>query len=601
MQDYEIFSAIESIKEPFYEHDIGILIRKLRGEEDASKLSMEWLAEYMAFDFYEDRSDDGSIWGTYFGPMWSGTNDEGKASESPSIKMVTPEMLNYWATRAKQAKHPILKARYAALVWDFSKEITEKSAEINMAHIWIDSVIRIAETNCHKFESQVIRKLEKVLSIAIGINDASKMEKVKNAILTYELKIASDGKKGGCGLSFDSLLMNKKIQLSDGEQASILDDLEKRLDITSNFCDKDSFDQFAAKDAATRLAQYYRKQDRPDDVERVLLKYGSVFEHISKDASGSLAIAWLQGVESVYRNFGLKDEADRLLNIIRQRGPDAQKDLMSIPVEQKIPREEMDNYLNEMIEGNIDEVIIRIAVHYVPKKDEVVRQMKDLAQNNPLLFDMPAAIQGRNGRTVAFVGSLEEDLDGRIVMQVTQNMLFSSIFLRRVICGFREKFSVTPDSIIKELYKSPIFANGKAEIIRRGLEAYWNGDHLVAIHLLVPQIEGVTRKLLELSGGTTYKRSRNEGYHLKTFDEMLRDERVCKAIGQDAALYLRILYTDSRGWNLRNDICHGISLPNEFCIQVSDRVFHTLLLLGHIREQKEPVKHETNDQKTETQ
>lgn len=172
-------SQFENEKEPFFEHSVSGAIRKLRVKNDKSEPPMEWLAEYMAFDFYEDRSEDGSVWGTYFGPMWSSVNEDGTAVEFPSIKSVTENMLDYWDGRARQSKHPILKARYAALVWDFSKEVTNKSANIKMAQIWIDSVIKIAETDCHKYESDVAQKLEKVLSLAIGIKDQPRIEDVK--------------------------------------------------------------------------------------------------------------------------------------------------------------------------------------------------------------------------------------------------------------------------------------------------------------------------------------------------------------------------------------------------------------------------------------
>lgn len=130
----------------------------------------------------------------------------------------------------------------------------------------------------------------------------------------------------------------------------------------------------------------------------------------------------------------------------------------------------------------------------------------------------------------------------------------------------------------------------KANILKRGLDAYFSGDHIVSVHLLIPQVENAVRRLLELTGRTTYRPSRNGGYYLKTMDEMLRDEGIIQSLGENATLYMRILYTDPRGWNLRNDVCHGISMPEKFCQPVADRVFHTLLFLGLIRERKEEPK-----------
>lgn len=579
-------SEFEDATEPFNEHNVSDAIRKLRDEDDQSEPPMEWLAEYMAFDFLEVRSESGSAWGTFFGPMMSGKNEDGTEFEFPSLSRVTPRMLNYWSNRAKQAKHPILKTRYAALVWEFSKYVINKSADITMAHICIESITEMAKLLCHKYKGDVIQKIKYAVKLAISINDETRLNQLRDAIFDFEDRIADDTKRGSWGISFDTLLMNKKVQLSNAQETKIVNTLEERLERTSDFDNKESFDPFAAESAATRLAQYYRRQDRPDDVKRVLLKYGSAFEKASEEASGLLAIAWLQKVESVYRNFALKDEANQLLNVIRQRGPDAQKDMKPISVKTKVTREEMENYVNSMIAGEISVAMARIAFHYIPKKGEVTQQLKDLAQKHPISFLFPSTIQDHHGRTVAHIGSLEDDFDSHVIRQVSQNMQFSSVFLRNVLHKFQNKFSVSSDSIIAELSKSPLFVKEKSDIFKSGLNAYFSGDNLVAIHLLIPQVESATRVLLELTGGTTYKHGRKGAYFLKTFDEILRDEMIVQTIGEDSAFYLRILYTDPRGWNLRNDVCHGISLPNQFCIQITDRIFHTLLLFGQIREQK---------------
>ncbi len=578
--------GFENATNPFNEHDVSEAIRKLRDKDDKSEPPMEWLSEYMAFDFYEDSSEEGSLWGTYFGPIMSARNQDGTVSEFPSINRVTTEMLNYWSERAKQAKHPVLKTRYASLVWEFSKHVIKKSSDIAMAHICIDSIIEMAKLLCHKYECDVIQKMNYAVKLAISINDKTRLNKLRDAMIDFEDKVADDSKRGLWGFSFDTLLMDKKVRLSDGQIAKIVNTIEERLERVSDFDNKKSFDPFASESAATRLAQYYRKQNRPNDVKRVLLKYGNAFEKISEEASALLAITWLQKVESVYMDFGLKDEADQILNVIRQRGPDVQKDMKPITLETEISHEEMENYVNEMIDGKISTAMARIVFHHIPKKDEVTLQLKDLAKEHPLSFLFPMTIQDHDGRTIAHIGSLDNDLDGHIVRGITQDIQFTSIFLRNVLLKFQEKFSVSSDSIIVELYKSPLFMKEKADIIKRGLDAYFGGDHVVAIHLLIPQIEGAIRKLLELTGGTTYKQGRSGGYFLKTFDEMLRDERIVLSIGEDFAFYLRVLYTDPRGWNLRNNVCHGISLPKQFCIQVTDRIFHTLLLLCQVRELK---------------
>lgn len=146
-----------------------------------------------------------------------------------------------------------------------------------------------------------------------------------------------------------------------------------------------------------------------------------------------------------------------------------------------------------------------------------------------------------------------------------------------------EKGLLSKDSILEFLKKSPVFDEKRYVFIEKGLDAFFANDYITAIHLLIPQIENAVRTIIEKTGGLTLKPSRNGGFHLKTFDELLRDEELNKALGEDFTNYFRILFTEQRGWNLRNDVCHGIANTGHFNYASADRVLHALLCLGFIK------------------
>ena len=66
-------------------------------------------------------------------------------------------------------------------------------------------------------------------------------------------------------------------------------------------------------------------------------------------------------------------------------------------------------------------------------------------------------------------------------------------------------------------------------------------------------------------------------------DYFLRDERAERILEADATFYLRVLLTDQRGWNVRNDVAHGITPMEQFVAAPADRLFRALLLLGSLR------------------
>jgi len=84
-------------------------------------------------------------------------------------------------------------------------------------------------------------------------------------------------------------------------------------------------------------------------------------------------------------------------------------------------------------------------------------------------------------------------------------------------------------------------------------------------------------------GGAAYKPGCNGAIMLKNFEDLLRDERAEASLREDGVHYLRVLFTDQRGWNLRNNIAHGLTLPQSFDRTMADRVFHALLLFGLLR------------------
>jgi len=583
----ELLEKLDSCTDPLAEHHVSNAVRKLRGDDTEADPPLEWRAEAMAFEFCEDYTwddwPDGG-WGTYFGPMTVFGNDDGTSTVAPSITLVTPEMLDYWKERAQDAAHPVLRARYAGLVWEFARTVTGTSARVEMAHIWIDSIVRIAETGCHEFETDVFAKLGNALGLAMSLRDMGRAGIVRDAVLDYEDRTAADGSLGLWGYSFDLLLCNKKVILSQEQRDKIVGDLELRLERVADPSGTASLDPWAAEAAATRLATYYREQGRPDDVKRVMLTYGRAFEKMAEPAVAMLAQAWLQGVYERYREHGLKEDADRLLRKIRELGPKVREGMACISGEFTVTNEQMEQYVQRFADADLATSLGLIAVYYIPRRDEVEKQIRETSTRSPIAFLMTRQLQDHKGRPVAAVGPLESDLDGHVILQIAQNIQLSSIFLRHVMVRVIEAFGPSADELVEYCCLSPLFEEDGKLILREGLAAYLAGNALVCMHLLIPQLEAAIRTLVASTGGTVWRRNQSGGFHAKTLGALLEDERVSVVFNEDVSLYFRILLTDPRGMNLRNSVCHGLSHTGTFNMDMADRVMHALLVLAQVRD-----------------
>jgi hypothetical protein len=129
-----------------------------------------------------------------------------------------------------------------------------------------------------------------------------------------------------------------------------------------------------------------------------------------------------------------------------------------------------------------------------------------------------------------------------------------------------------------------VFDAARRQIVHEGITAYLGRDHMKAIHLLVPQIEGVLRNLLPLIGVPPVKSvPRHPGItDVKSMNNILEEPRIREVLPEDVWRYLTLLYIDRRGANLRNDLAHGLIPIQGFNEYTSNRVLHSLLVLTPI-------------------
>ncbi|MCK9436712.1 MAG: DUF4209 domain-containing protein [Proteiniphilum sp.] len=573
----EVIEKIEILKKTS-EHEIASEFRKLLPEK-GNEISMELRAESMAFDFMENYTNKDTGWGTYFGPMIVWNNGDGTSTESPSIRLVTPEMMEYWTRRLNQTTNPILKARYSGLVWDFSKPVLNSNPDFKIGIEYVKSLIATVESRNYRYETDLITKIKRATQVAISLNATDLIEKAKIATIELENEIAENDKPGLWGFSFDILVGNKKVNLTAEEEEKIIKTLELRFEELSN---EPKLNPWNAEAAAERIAEYYRKKGDEQKVKEIILQLGKAYEANEKTGNAMQVSSWLQHLHKIYATYGLNDEANAVLIRLRELGPKINEELQPISSSFEIPKDKLDAFINFMVDGEPKLIFHKIIQNFIPKKDEIKDRMFGQAKTAPLTYLIPTSIQDNKGRVIATIGSLEDDLDGNLIHELSQSLSFQAIFVRHIFYKIITDKILDVNDFMDFIEDSPVFSESRKPIIQRGIQAYYDNDLIVAIHILIPQIEEAIRNLIELAGGVVLKKNRGGGFQLKTFDDILRDEIIKQVLGENIQLYLRVLFTDPRGWNLRNDVCHGMSEIEFFSFQSIERILHVMLILGTI-------------------
>lgn len=583
MKGLEINDSIKSIfttlsANKTSEEEIYQKLLELKPEEP-ELIAFELLSELIAFEFDEKTDGEKSHWGTHFAPRILFTYENGSSFESPSLTKVTLNMIEYWEKRGIEENNPLIKARYFGLVFDLSEKFGSKKPSIELFRKYVDCLIRIGEEKLHSNVYKTFQRLKRALSLSCLYNQDDFIIRIKNALIVYEREEADDVSPGHWGYSFEMLVDNKKVKLSNEEESLIIEDIESRL---KRLCDEtaQNIKPWIAQEAAKYLATYYLKKGRIDDVRRVLLNVEEAYNSLIDTAPVMQASGWLEELHSLYLQFGQKDLSDKILIRLRAIGRKVADSLETITVEENFPREKIDNYITVMFSGSFEEILIRIANAHLPRKDLAKEELIKVSKENHLRFLFRTAVQDLKGRVVASIGPINHDLEGQLTRHISDSISFGSLLLSLCFKELRSRFELTPHSLFDFINRGKLIEESHHPVVLRGLEAYLNMQYMESIHVLIPQIEDALRNMYESLGGAVLKPYKDGKFQLKLLEELLREPLMIETLTEDLCLYFRILFTDSRGWNMRNNVCHGLYPSGAFNSQSADRLIHAFLCLG---------------------
>jgi hypothetical protein len=104
---------------------------------------------------------------------------------------------------------------------------------------------------------------------------------------------------------------------------------------------------------------------------------------------------------------------------------------------------------------------------------------------------------------------------------------------------------------------NPFIPQGSEGIYLRGLQAGFIGDWLMAMHLLIPQVESSIREVLQQHDVITS--TLKEGIQMEQdLNQLLYRPEVAKIFGEDILFDLRGLLIERFGHNFRNQTAHGL-------------------------------------------
>jgi lysyl-tRNA synthetase, class I len=176
----QIIQKYEAAKSPFTELEVQQEVGKARqelGQLEAAENLGAW-AEVLAFALVGARTQE-SPWNTFFAPIGTLMGKDGSVQYSPDIAGTPPSVLGHWAERAKSLTHPVLKARYADLVWDMAAAIGGVRRDPNMARVAIDSYVESCSSERREELHERLEAALRAFDLARQINDGERVAQRK--------------------------------------------------------------------------------------------------------------------------------------------------------------------------------------------------------------------------------------------------------------------------------------------------------------------------------------------------------------------------------------------------------------------------------------
>lgn len=575
-------------KKQFDYDDVISEIGKQLSEEQKSM--PEARSEILAMQFQDNTGRD--VWNTYCGPFAIGEEKEtGKPVYRPDISWIKTQDIDYWAKRAYETCNPFMKMRYAGLVYDFQKKIVGHDADYRTIKLpYVQSVIDVVKGGYYFYVYVAYVYAERALSCARGFKNRELIEDAKSALWHLEeLYGLDDMKSGWWSRGFELMMKYEDVFTSEEMHQKMQEHIDRlnRIEIQA-LKEGNHTDEYAhlADTEVRLLCKYLWKHNQQDRIGVLLIRLYKMYK-AAKPARGAM---WYHGMldqlQRLFREYHYEKYANRLYVDIQDCGMEALQSMETIDIPVEVKNVDIEAYIDGFMSGTNSEVIDRYILSNIPNLQQEKREQENEEKYSPLSHIGSTVVYDDFGSPIRKIGNNEDQVFSKLMYGMYQRMRIRSIFMTWEKHKMIEKGILTVETVMQALEKSPLIIKGQLSIIKRGMESYFAEDYLVACHLLIPQFESAIRRLVAMLGGEIlmHDSNPNDGNQYISLNVLLTSDVLANSgLPEDMIVYFRNLFTNQSGWNLRNLVCHGLLIEQQFNEAKADRIVHAFMILGTIQ------------------
>lgn len=507
----------------------------------------------------------------------------------------TIEQLNYYKWRFETSTNQQLASRYGDILLDY-----KGSNKIDGKHIVFAKIIpvflevaKLAISQPEKDYITLIMAFSRSIELCLSFNDADLLQNTVNEVIEFIKNIGSihdfrwilEPSK-----MLAEVLRNKRIAYTmDATDIALV---MSKLDEAKSYwlSNKNCHLHRAACEA---LIIWRRNNGATsEEIKAIEKEIGLSYEIEADEQQGRpdkseiVKAHFLEKALQHYISIGETSKYDNLKKRIKKAYVQAEKtELKKIRTAVDIPEDKVNAHLEiYRKENDLKKIfgILCIDQNINLNAAKTKKIAEDILKKSVLRALIPASsVSG--GRKITQSTDYEDKLETEFRSYYIMSLSFGvNLFLMPIFELLKEK-GLTADSII-EIYKNWDFYNPEREkLLKTGFQRMLDGDYISALHVLIPQFEACLREMFNGGGIATTVIKAGVVQHEQVMTEFLLREEVKEALGEDFHAYICTVMISQDGWNLRNDIAHGLAKRNTFNISQALVVFHLFIRLFSYR------------------
>jgi len=484
----------------------------------------------------------------------------------PDPNRFDDEDMNYFLIRMRNTKSVFLRARYSDFLFEYGAELPGANRYIYAKEL-VPSFVTMAKTHTeseHDYDFQGLMDLHRAIEVALLIRNEEFLKQGLPVVSGLLNKYVKNEEYPWLRYISKILRMIERGPFASKYPTELREQCIAALATAAKHFSHDSFPDIAPQFYSELIEWGRLKFFADDEIRDFQRRIGEVYErHAERQDSFISKAHFYETAMEHYKQQGFAERIDQMKVKIREayEALETSDEMKEFEVKTEIPGEQLRKIQDEFVIDDLEIALEKIVVNsqlFYPKVD-VVTEVVQANQEAAPLFSFIHKSTIDDGRKVNQTNT-SDDLNRHAFVQqyILDLSLRTSALLVPVFQRLITEKKLGAQDVIRKIESWPLLHRKNAPLVQNGIEKYFNGDYVGCMHILAPQFESTLRRAFQLKCYPTTSSKKGAVQHEKTFNAFLERAEIQQVLGSDFYELINLLMVEQLGFNLRNNVGHGL-------------------------------------------